>query len=67
MSSSTIASAAIPKLEAENDDRALGRAWVCVGFVKGAFYCEYADWEEAAGRAVRALPPRWMVTLDEPR
>ncbi len=46
-----IASAAIPKLEAAHDDRALGRAWLCVGFVKGAFYCEYADWEEAAGRA----------------
>jgi tetratricopeptide (TPR) repeat protein len=46
-----IASRAIPKLEASNDDRALGRAWVSVGFVKGAFYCEYAAWEEAAGRA----------------
>jgi tetratricopeptide (TPR) repeat protein len=46
-----IASGAIPKLEAENDDRALGRAWVSVGFVQGAFYCEYAAWEEAAGRA----------------
>ncbi|MGZ4409103.1 MAG: tetratricopeptide repeat protein, partial [Gaiellaceae bacterium] len=46
-----IASGAIPKLEADNDDRALGRAWVSVGFVKGAFYCEYAAWEEAAGRA----------------
>jgi class 3 adenylate cyclase len=46
-----VASAAIPKLEADNDDRALGRAWVSVGFVKGAFYCEYAAWEEAAGRA----------------
>jgi tetratricopeptide (TPR) repeat protein len=46
-----IASGAIPKLDAENDDRALGRAWVSIGFVKGAFYCRYADWEEAAGRA----------------
>ncbi|MDX6413218.1 MAG: hypothetical protein QOH23_628 [Gaiellaceae bacterium] len=46
-----IASGAIPKLEADNDDRALGRAWVSVGFVKGAFDCEYAAWEEAAGRA----------------
>jgi DNA-binding SARP family transcriptional activator len=46
-----IASGAIPKFEAENDDRALGRAWVSIGFVKGAFYCQYADWEEAAGRA----------------
>jgi tetratricopeptide (TPR) repeat protein len=46
-----IASGAIPKLEAANDDRALGRAWVSIGFVKGAFFCEYAAWEEAAGRA----------------
>jgi class 3 adenylate cyclase len=46
-----VASAAIPKLEAENDDRALGRAWVNVGFVRGAFYCEFAAWEEAAERA----------------
>ena len=46
-----VASAAIPKLEAENDDRALGRAWLCIGFVKGAFYCEYAAWETAAGLA----------------
>jgi tetratricopeptide (TPR) repeat protein len=46
-----IATGAIPKLEAENDDRALGRAWVSIGFVKGAFYCQYADWEEAAARA----------------
>jgi tetratricopeptide (TPR) repeat protein len=46
-----IASTAIPTLEAENDDRALGRAWLSVGHVKGGFYCEYGAWEEAAGRA----------------
>ena len=46
-----ISSGAIPKLEAANDDRALGRAWVSIGFVRGAFYCQYADWEEAAARA----------------
>jgi len=46
-----VASAAIPKLEAESDDRALGRAWLCVGQVKGGFYCEYGAWEEAAARA----------------
>ena len=46
-----LASEAIPKLEAANDDRALGRAWLSIGFVKGGFYCEYAAWEEAAGRA----------------
>jgi tetratricopeptide (TPR) repeat protein len=46
-----IASGAIPKLEAENDDRALGRAWLSIGHVKGGFYCEYGAWEEAAARA----------------
>jgi class 3 adenylate cyclase len=46
-----IASAAIPKLEAENDDRALGRAWLSVGHVRGGFYCEHGAGEEAAERA----------------
>ena len=46
-----IASSAIPELEAANDDRALGRAWLSVGHVKGGFYCEYGAWEEAAARA----------------
>jgi class 3 adenylate cyclase/tetratricopeptide (TPR) repeat protein len=46
-----IATAAIPTLEAENDDRALGRAWLSVGHVRGGFYCEYGAWEEAAARA----------------
>ena len=46
-----IASGAIPKLEAENDDRALGRAWLSIGHVRGGFYCEYGAWEEAAARA----------------
>jgi tetratricopeptide (TPR) repeat protein len=46
-----VATAAIPKLEAQNDDRALGRAWLSVGHVKGGFYCEYGAWEEAAARA----------------
>jgi tetratricopeptide (TPR) repeat protein len=45
------ASEAIPRLEAENDDRALGRAWLAVGHVRGGFYCEYGPWEEAAERA----------------
>jgi class 3 adenylate cyclase len=46
-----VASAAIPTLEAAGDDRALGRAWLCVGHVRGGFYCEYAALEEAATRA----------------
>jgi DNA-binding SARP family transcriptional activator len=46
-----IASQAIPKLETAHDDRALGRAWLSVGGVKGGFYCEFGAWEEAAERA----------------
>ena len=46
-----VASRAIPKLEAAHDDRALGRAWLSVGGVKGGFYCEFGAWEEAAERA----------------
>ena len=46
-----IASAAIPTLELHDDDRALGRAWLSIGWVRGGFYCEYAAWEEAATRA----------------
>jgi DNA-binding SARP family transcriptional activator len=41
---------AVPVLEAAGDDRALGRAWYSVAFVRGAFYCEYAAMEEAAER-----------------
>ena len=62
-----IASAAIPKLEAENDDRALGRAWVAIGFVRGAFYCEFAALGGGRRAGGRALPPCGLVTLDEPR
>jgi class 3 adenylate cyclase len=48
-----VASAAIPTLEAAGDDRALGRAWLCIGHVKGGFFCEYAAWEESSARAAR--------------
>jgi DNA-binding SARP family transcriptional activator len=46
-----VASAAIPVLEAERDDRTLGRAWIGVAHVKGGFQCQYAPMEDAAGRA----------------
>jgi tetratricopeptide (TPR) repeat protein len=46
-----VASAAIPTLEAAGDDRALGRAWLCIGHVKGGFYCDYAAMEESSARA----------------
>ena len=48
-----VASASIATLEAAGDDRALGRAWLCIGHVKGGFYCEYAEWEESSARAAR--------------
>jgi tetratricopeptide (TPR) repeat protein len=46
-----VASEAVPALEAVHDDRALGRAWLSIGHVRGGFYCEYGAWEEAAARA----------------
>jgi DNA-binding SARP family transcriptional activator len=46
-----VATAALPILETQKDDRALGRAWLCIGHVRGGFYCQYEAWEEAAGRA----------------
>ncbi len=42
----------IPVLEAARDDRALGRAWLCVGHVRGDFFCEFTAMEEASARAV---------------
>jgi class 3 adenylate cyclase len=47
-----VASASIPALEAEHDDRALGRAYLCIAHVKGGFYCEYGPMEDSAVRAV---------------
>jgi DNA-binding SARP family transcriptional activator len=46
------ATAALPGLEQAQDDRALGRAWVCVGHVRGGYYCQYAAMEEVATRAI---------------
>jgi tetratricopeptide (TPR) repeat protein len=46
-----VATAALPVLETQRDDRALGRAWLCIGHVRGGFYCQYEAWEEAAARA----------------
>jgi len=48
-----VASAAIPALEAAHDDRALGRAWLCIAHVKGGFYCDYGSMEESGTRAAR--------------
>jgi len=46
-----VASASIPTLEAAGDDRALGRAWLCIAHVKGGFYCNYGPTEDSAMRA----------------
>jgi DNA-binding SARP family transcriptional activator len=46
------AAAGIPVFERAGDDRALGRAWMAVGAVRGSFFCEYAAMEEASARAV---------------
>jgi hypothetical protein len=43
-----LATAAIPLFERTHDDRALGRAWLCIAHVRGGFYCEYAAMEEAS-------------------
>ena len=42
---------AVPTFEAAGDDRALGRAWLMVGLVRGSVHCEMAAWEDAAARA----------------
>jgi tetratricopeptide (TPR) repeat protein len=42
---------AIPVFESFGDDRALGRAWLLVGFIKGGFYCDNRSWAEASEKA----------------
>jgi class 3 adenylate cyclase len=46
-----VADAAIPVFESVHDDRALGRAWLSVGGVKGGFYCDMDAWAEASEKA----------------
>lgn len=47
-----IATNAVPDFETFGDHRALGRAWVHIGWVLGAYFCDNAGWEEAAERAL---------------
>jgi tetratricopeptide (TPR) repeat protein len=47
-----LAAKAIPVFEELGDDRALGRTWRHVGYVRGGMECRNADWEEAAERAL---------------
>jgi DNA-binding SARP family transcriptional activator len=54
------AARATPVFEAAEDDRALGRAWLFVGFVEGGHYCRNLAWEKAAERAlVHYRRARW--------
>jgi class 3 adenylate cyclase/DNA-binding winged helix-turn-helix (wHTH) protein len=54
------AARATPVFEAAEDERALGRAWLFVGFVEGGHYCRNLDWEKAAERAlVHYRRARW--------
>jgi len=46
------ATAAIPILEAADDERALGRAWLCLAHAHGGFLCEYDAAVDAAEHAV---------------
>ena len=43
---------AIPAFEEHADDRALGRAWRLVGYVRGSMEGRCADWMEASERAL---------------
>jgi DNA-binding SARP family transcriptional activator len=47
----SVAEAAIPVFESFEDDRALGRAWLMVGEVRGSFDCDNGAWAAAAAKA----------------
>jgi len=47
-----LAEQAIPVFEELGDDRALGRTWRHVGYVRGGMECQNHAWEEAAERAL---------------
>ena len=47
-----VATTALPTFEVFDDARALGRAWLSIGFVRGGFHCQNAAWEEAASNAL---------------
>ena len=47
-----LAEQAIPVFEELADERALGRTWRHVGYVRGAMECENDAWEQAAERAL---------------
>ena len=43
---------AIPVFEQHDDQRALGRAWLLSGYVRGGLHCRNAEWQDAAERAL---------------
>jgi tetratricopeptide (TPR) repeat protein len=47
-----LATDAIPVFEAHDDQRALGRAWLLSGYVRGGLHCHNAAWQDAAERAL---------------
>ena len=47
-----LAEHAIPVFEELGDDRALGRTWRHVGYVRGGMQCRNRDWERAAEKAL---------------
>jgi tetratricopeptide (TPR) repeat protein len=58
----TLAEGAIPTFEAFGDERALARAWLLIGYVRGGIHGNHAAWEEAEERALSyytatAFPP----------
>ena len=44
--------AGIPIFEETRDSRALGRAWIIAGWVRGGRRCNYTEWADAADRAL---------------
>ena len=47
-----LAGQAIPVFEELGDDRALGRTWRHVGYVRGGMECQNSEWEQAAEQAL---------------
>jgi DNA-binding SARP family transcriptional activator len=43
----------IPIFESVGDSRALGRAWLLAGWVRGGRFCDHAAWAEGADRALQ--------------
>ena len=43
----------IPTFESVGDNRALGRAWLLTGWVRGGRFCDHAAWGDGADRALQ--------------